>query len=60
MNLYPRLIALCAEHPELNRHRRRILGSCCQRPNDQKMRMKIEIFLVSMPEFRPLLESLLE
>jgi len=59
-SIYHQFMELCATTPEIARYRRTILDGCgCQKMPDQVLQQRIETFLLSKPECRPLLANLL-
>ena len=58
--LYPLVNMLLKDHPELQRHRKLIVGGCCRSPDDRTMERRIRAFLISMPQFDGIFQPMLK
>lgn len=58
MTLYPQLKILVCQHPDLERYRRQLFGSCCRSLTDQQVQERVSRFLMTFPRFKDILDPL--
>ena len=59
-NLYTRTLAVLAMNPALRPYKGRLFGTCCQHPTDAKLKPRLAAFVLQHPEFKGLIQPLLE